>query len=75
MPNMTWARCLAAYQSHGCTQAKMADPVIAADGHSYERGAIEVWLQKHDTSPVNSHVMPHKRVVPNISIRCLAAKF
>ena len=49
----------------------MADPVIAADGHSYERSAIEIWLQKHDTSPVNSSVMPHKRIVPNISIRCL----
>ena len=49
----------------------MIDPAIAADGHSYERAAIEAWLQDHDTSPVDSHVMLHKRIVPNLSIRSL----
>jgi len=29
----------------------MIDPVIAADGFTYEREAIELWLQGHDTSP------------------------
>ena len=27
------------------------DPVIAADGHTYDRSAIQRWLAKHDTSP------------------------
>ena len=27
------------------------DPVIAADGHTYDRSAIQRWLSKHDTSP------------------------
>jgi hypothetical protein len=27
------------------TQEVMVDPVITADGHSYERTAIEVWLR------------------------------
>ena len=31
----------------------MVDPVIAADGHSYERKAIEAWLHQHSVSPVS----------------------
>ncbi len=30
----------------------MRDPVVCADGHSYERAVIEEWLQDHDTSPL-----------------------
>merc|ERR1711964_274552 len=33
------------------TMMLMTDPVIAADGHSYERTAIEKWLKDNDTSP------------------------
>ena len=29
----------------------MNDPVICADGHSYERANIERWLLDRDTSP------------------------
>ena len=29
----------------------MADPVVANDGHSYERAAIAHWLATHNTSP------------------------
>ncbi|KAL2634080.1 hypothetical protein R1flu_005559 [Riccia fluitans] len=40
------------------TQEVMLDPVITADGHSYERAAIERWLQTHDTSPITGEVLP-----------------
>lgn len=33
-------------------QGEMRDPVLAADGHSYEREAIELWLQENDRSAV-----------------------
>lgn len=33
------------------TRELMRDPVIAADGHTYDREAIEMWLRNHDTSP------------------------
>jgi len=36
----------------GCMQAVMHHPVIAADGHTYERHAVEQWLQHRTTSPV-----------------------
>ena len=47
----------------------MIEPVIAADGHSYERSALEEWLQGHDTSPVTGQPLPHCRIVPNVLIR------
>jgi hypothetical protein len=28
---------------------RMRDPVLAADGHSYERAAIEAWLLAHES--------------------------
>ena len=44
----------------------MVDPVIAADGHTYERAAIQDWLQTHSTSPVTSLPLNHTRLVPNV---------
>lgn len=40
------------------THSLMQDPVITADGHSYERSAIEAWLKLHDTSPKTGEVLP-----------------
>ena len=36
-------------------QVAMMDPVIAADGHTYERSAIQHWLQGSSLSPVTGH--------------------
>jgi hypothetical protein len=43
----------------------MIDPVVAADGHTYERNAIARWLQTSDKSPLTGAVLPHKNLVPN----------
>ncbi|DBA89960.1 TPA: hypothetical protein ACH3X2_004388 [Trebouxia sp. C0005] len=40
-------------------QAAMHDPVIAADGHTYERHAMEHWLLKHGTSPITGAQLSH----------------
>ena len=50
-------------------QKLMEEPVIAADGHTYERSAMKLWLQQTDTSPVIHLPLPHKRLVPNVVIR------
>ena len=50
-------------------QAAMIDPVIAADGHTYERVAIDQWLQHRDISPVTGSALAHMRLVPNVLIR------
>jgi hypothetical protein len=47
------------------TQEPMRDPVVAADGHTYERSAIVRWLQTSDKSPLTGSVLPHKNLVPN----------
>ena len=36
----------------------MLDPVVAADGHSYERASILMWLEAHDTSPLTGAGQP-----------------
>jgi len=49
----------------------MKDPVVAADGHSYERTAIEEWLRNHNNSPMTNKALPHKKLVPNIALGTL----
>lgn len=52
-------------------QARMRDPVLAADGESYEREAIKAWLIGHDTSPVTGARLDHKDIIPNHALRSL----
>jgi len=40
------------------THERMIDPVIAPDGYTYERSAIERWIREHHTSPLD----PSKRI-------------
>ena len=47
------------------TGLPMIDPVVAADGHTYERGAIARWFQTSDKSPMTGSFLPHKELVPN----------
>ncbi|KAL0246448.1 hypothetical protein GEMRC1_007660 [Eukaryota sp. GEM-RC1] len=47
----------------------MTDPVTAADGHTYERRAIQEWLVGHSHSPLTGQPLPHQHVVPNSSIQ------
>ena len=53
----------------------MMDPVVCADGTSYERTAIEQWLSVHNTSPLTGAVLPHKNLVPNLSLRALVEDY
>lgn len=56
-------------------QVLMVDPVIAADGYSYERAAIQGLLQESSTSPVTECVLPHKEVMPNIALKKTISSF
>ena len=50
--------------------APMRDPVLAADGYSYERDAIETWLGRGRlTSPVTGAEIPYRNVIPNHALR------
>merc|ERR1740121_2647441 len=48
----------------------MEDPVVCADGHSYERDFIERWLAMgRRTSPKTNVRLPHTTIIPNINLR------
>ncbi|EOD27237.1 hypothetical protein EMIHUDRAFT_64467, partial [Emiliania huxleyi CCMP1516] len=41
------------------TTEVMRNPVMAADGHAYERSAIERWLATKSTSPMTGEELQH----------------
>ena len=61
---------------HAATlQGMMLDPVIAADGHTYERAALQGWLTDHGNfSPVTGQPLQHARMVDNVLIRSAISK-
>ena len=47
----------------------MVDPVVAADGESYERGAMEAWLaERGAVSPATGAPLLSRELVPNRSL-------
>jgi len=62
-------RSSSSIEAVGCLQVLMVEPVIAADGHTYEKAAIETWLQQHTVSPVTGDFLAHTRIVPNVLIK------
>ncbi len=57
------------------TYEVMKDPVIASDGHTYERKAIEEWLQNHDRSPLTNEKLQDKKVYPCLYLKTSIAEF
>ena len=59
------------------TQDFMRDPVVTADGQTYEREAIERWLAKQRmrqlpcTSPLTGEPLKDTKLVPNVVLRGL----
>jgi hypothetical protein len=47
----------------------MADPIICADSHSYDRLVIEEWLRLQNTSPYNLYEM--RKIVTSCLRRAL----
>ncbi|XP_062199347.1 U-box domain-containing protein 33-like isoform X5 [Phragmites australis] len=51
-------------------QDVMRDPLIAADGFTYEAEAIREWLDSgHRTSPMTNLELPHRDLLPNHALR------
>lgn len=46
----------------------MTDPVLAADGFTYERCAIEGWFKKSGVSPMTNLPLPNQNLIPNASV-------
>ena len=58
-------------------QTLMMDPVLASDGHTYERKNIEKWfstcaqdgLTGMEKSPMSGGTFPNRTLVPNLALR------
>ncbi|XP_062164279.1 U-box domain-containing protein 35-like [Alnus glutinosa] len=46
----------------------MDDPCVAADGYTYDRRAIEFWVEKNETSPMTNMPLPDKNLIPNYTL-------
>ena len=51
------------------------DPVIASDGHTYERKEIEKWFASHRKSPKTGNNLGDLRLIENIALRQLIDDF
>ena len=47
------------------TGQPMIEPVVAADGHTYERYAIARWMETSKISPLTGEELFHNKLVPN----------
>ncbi len=45
------------------------------DGNTYEHDAIEVWLKKHNTSPVSNETLSSTSIMPNLTLKRMIDKF
>jgi hypothetical protein len=52
---------------------RMKEPVVAADGHTYERQAIEKWMQLRNTSPMTGAPLQHRFLTKNFALRSIIA--
>ena len=52
------------------THEPFRDPVMAEDGHSYERAALALWYCKKLTSPVTGAAVRSTWTLPNHALRC-----
>ena len=57
------------------THHVMRDPVVAADGYTYERCAAERWLSERLTSPTTGEPLSSKILTPNTTLRLQIAHF
>lgn len=53
------------------TTTLFVDPVVAADGNSYERNAIMSWIEKRATSPLTGEDLDHTLLIPNKALKRL----
>ena len=49
----------------------MRDPVMAADGHTYEREALLRWLKTSNNSPATGAPLANRVIIPNYCVKML----
>ena len=54
------------------THEIMTDPVVAEDGHTYERSALVTWLNLSSISPLTHNLMG-RTMLPNLTLKSIIA--
>ena len=58
------------------TQELMENPVIASDGHCYEKKAIQNWLNRGNlTSPFTGIKIPNKNLIDNLHLKSMINQY
>ncbi|CAF3984069.1 unnamed protein product [Rotaria sp. Silwood1] len=57
------------------TKELFRDPVLASDGHTYERLAIEQWIRSNGTSPLTRQPLFIEQLYPNRKVKELVDAF
>lgn len=65
------ASMITAPKSFGCplTLQIMREPVVDKEGNSFEKSAIQDWLEKHGSSPITRTPMTAKDLIPNRALQ------
>lgn len=53
------------------TQELLREPVVAFDGHTYEKSSIEKWIKSRSISPMTGEEMKDKNLLPNLNLKKL----
>jgi hypothetical protein len=53
----------------------MLDPVVTPDGDSYERMAIEIWIEKHGSDPFTLQSLQISQLYPNRKLKIAIDNF
>jgi hypothetical protein len=56
------------------THERMVDPVVASDGHTYERAAIVTWFSLKRTSPMTNEALASSVLTPNRLAKSMLAQ-
>jgi len=49
----------------------MQDPVVAGDGHTYDRSSISQWLLRSSKSPMTGEILENNSLLPNFTLRSM----
>ncbi|CAI5980661.1 unnamed protein product [Closterium sp. NIES-64] len=54
------------------SKAPISEPVVAADGFTYEQHHMQQWLASSSLSPVTGQPLPHTFLTPNVALKLLS---
>ena len=67
----SWAESCTDHEVMLLMQRVLVEPVLVADGRTYNAWVMQPWLQVHDVSPCGGAMLSNKSLVPNVVVRCL----